>query len=332
MGLSSTITSKSNDLTVLKLTSFWIFAEGGLGGAMHLLHIPLTGFLVGGFSVITNILIAYFSNYRRQFFKALTIVLVAKFLISPYAPVGAYVAVLFQGLLAFIIFPTLHLNKVSLFLYALLAMLESAVQKPLMAYIIFGSELAEGIQMVITDFFRNDLATGFILKALLIAYFSLYVLWSLLIGFWALRFIENYPQFNIKFGEAVRNIPSKIVEIAPANSSGKKLRWMLVVLFLIGISLVAVSAKEKSVGLYLFKTFGVLILFYGVLPKLLGFLQKSNTIKPHQLIYATQQMLPLMHDNARRANILSRHYKGLERIETFVHLVIWLNVFYDSDE
>ena len=44
--------------TIFRLTMLWAFAEGGLGGIMHLLHIPMTGFIVGGISIIINVFIA----------------------------------------------------------------------------------------------------------------------------------------------------------------------------------------------------------------------------------------------------------------------------------
>ncbi|GEC77815.1 hypothetical protein [Flavobacterium aquatile] len=328
----NTTTKTGNDGILLNLTSFWIFVEGGLGGAMHLLHIPFTGFLIGGFSVITNILIAYFSNNSKQFLKSLSIVLLAKLLISPYSPPGAYVAVFFQGVLASFIFPVFKLNAFSVFLYSLLVMLESAIQKPLMAYLIFGNELWQGITFFITTFFKNNQASQFILKILIVIYFTIYAIWAYLIGIWALSFIKNYTLFKKKYSSALNEVPYKKLAIANINGSTKKIGLFILLFFLLSISLIAVFTNTQSVSLYLIKTCLILILFYKITPELLLFYQKKTQFKKKHIVNKVQELISLMYQNSWRANIISKQYKGLKRIEVFVHLMIWLNVFNNGEE
>lgn len=327
------VAAMGQDKIILRLTFFWIFAEGGLGGIMHLLHIPLTGFLVGGFSIIINILIAYLSNDSKQFFKALLLVLLAKFILSPYSPVGAYVAVFFQGILAIVIFPIFKLNPFTVFSYAVLVMLESALQKPLMAYLIFGKELGQGIVIFINDFFHSDEATALILKLLIALYFGLYILWAFFIGNLALRFIKQYKNFESSYGTSLKNIVSPPLKLTPKKSkSEKRIRLVLLSLPLVGLSLLSVFAKEQSAPLYLLKTVLLLAFFYVLLPHFLVFLQKRNSNKVPDTIRAAHELFPMMYQNALQANVLSQEHKGYKRLEVFVHLVVWLNIFYDAHE
>ena len=104
-----------NKSALLKLTYFWAFIEAGLGGLLHFLHIPITGFVVGGFAVVLIVLIAKYSNNNsRMIINALGLVLMIKFLLSPYSPYGAYIAVGFQGILAALIFSIGRINSLTI--------------------------------------------------------------------------------------------------------------------------------------------------------------------------------------------------------------------------
>ncbi|MFN9519473.1 MAG: hypothetical protein ACK574_07030, partial [Bacteroidota bacterium] len=47
-----------------RLTALWAFSESGLGGMMHALKIPFTGFFLGGFAIVILTLIAHHSRNR----------------------------------------------------------------------------------------------------------------------------------------------------------------------------------------------------------------------------------------------------------------------------
>ena len=67
-------------LAIYRLTALWAFVECGLGGVLHALKIPLTGFLVGAMAVIVICLIAKLApqNKSNQIFQALIVVLLIK--------------------------------------------------------------------------------------------------------------------------------------------------------------------------------------------------------------------------------------------------------------
>jgi hypothetical protein len=120
----------ANNIIITKLTALWALNESGLGGMMFALHIPLTGFFVGGFAIILIGLIAFYSgNDFRQIVKATVLVLIIKAMASPHAPPPAYLAVAFQGLTGAVLFSCIRNYKVAAMLLAILAMAESSLQK-----------------------------------------------------------------------------------------------------------------------------------------------------------------------------------------------------------
>ncbi|MGB3182468.1 MAG: hypothetical protein WBB45_13840 [Cyclobacteriaceae bacterium] len=141
--------SKRFTITGYRLVALWAFAEAGLGGVLHALHLPVTGLLVGGFAVICMSLLAAYEK-PDAILPALGIVLTIKFLASPHSPPPAYVAVTFQGLVAWMLFRFLPNFKVAAILLGALSLLESALQKLLMLVLFFGMPLYEAAGTFIT--------------------------------------------------------------------------------------------------------------------------------------------------------------------------------------
>src|SRR4051812_9858770 len=99
------MTSTKNLHAVSRLTALWALSESGLGGIMHAMKIPLTGFFVGGFAVIIIALIAHFSDKSlRAILQSTLLVILVKAAVSPQSPFMAYIAVAFQGVAGALIF------------------------------------------------------------------------------------------------------------------------------------------------------------------------------------------------------------------------------------
>ena len=207
-----TITLKNNDAIILKLIYLWAFAEAGLGGFMHLLHIPLTGFIIGGFAVIINVLLAKYSNNNAAvFFKALGIVLALKFLLSPYTPIGAYIAVGFQGMLAAFLFSVFGFNKFIVLFFSITVMIESALQKPLFALIIFGKHFWNSMVKLLVDTFSisQESINNTALMVFLI-YMMMYIIWGIILAKWANNLRQNIENLSVDRNK-IENLKSKAV-------------------------------------------------------------------------------------------------------------------------
>ena len=135
-----------NAKIIARLTALWALSEAGLGGVLHALQSPFTGFFVGGFAIVLVSLIAYFAEDKRKtIFRSLLVVLIIKLAVSPHSPPTSYLAVSFQALMAALIYSNLSLSKWSAMLLGVITLIESALQKLLVLTLIYGKSLWEAI-------------------------------------------------------------------------------------------------------------------------------------------------------------------------------------------
>jgi nucleoside-triphosphatase THEP1 len=328
-----TVSIIEHDTILLKLTYLWAFTEAALGGLLHLLHIPITGFVIGGFAVIINTLIAkYADNNYKIFLKIVGIVLAVKFLLSPHTPLGAYIAVAFQGLLAAFIFPIFKLNKVSIATFALLVMIESALQKPLMAFFIFGKTFWNTSITVLADFFRiapENINT--IALLLFTTYLLLYCIWAMLLSYWANYISKNIEKFSI--AENSISVARFQVQKTQSNNLQKTSRKSVVLLLTWSILLLLLLLLLAKLDIfYILRTFCLAVLLLFVAPVFIKkhyrfLLQKNNTIVGNIV-----EAIPKMTLKTQIAWQLTKTYKGIFKIKQFIIYTIWLNVFYEKGE
>ena len=318
---------------LLRLIYLWAFVEAGLGGLLHLFHIPITGFVIGGFAVIVNVLIAKYSkNNRTVFIKALGIVLAVKFFLSPYTPFGAYVAVGFQGLLAALIFPFFRLNKVSIFIFTLLVMLESALQKPLMAYFILGKEFWNTSVSVVSDFFKiSSKNINIAAFWLFFAYLFVYFLWAILISYWANYIRKNIETFDLDTNK-IEKIHFQIQKdtVIGAEKKGKKTAFYF---FILAILLLLIFLFFEKLSLFYFlKTLFIVGLLFFIAPILIKKHQAFLFRKNSDIIKDIAKTIPSMKLKTQIAWQLATEYQGLHKIKQFLINTIWLTVFYEKNK
>lgn len=87
--------SKENQLAISRLTALWALSESGLGGMMHAVKIPFTGFFLGGFAIVIITLIAHFSKTPfKSILQATLLVILVKAAASPHSPPMAYLSLI----------------------------------------------------------------------------------------------------------------------------------------------------------------------------------------------------------------------------------------------
>ena len=158
MNSDPNLSSNSSD-KVASITGLWAFSEAALGGILHALRIPFTGLFVGGAAVIFISLLYFYTNKTSTIFKSTIIVILIKFIISPYTPVNAYFSVFVEAIFGVIIFSTIKIYPISTILLGILSLLFSAFQKLLVLTILFGNTLWESI-----DIFSNYVISLFIVR------------------------------------------------------------------------------------------------------------------------------------------------------------------------
>lgn len=184
------------------LILLWAFAESGIGGILHALKIPFTGIFVGGVAIVCIALMAFYTNDRSTILKALGIVLLVKFAVSPHSPWQAYVAVIFQGYLGYFLFKSNQHFSIKCMLLSVVSMLESAIQRVIIMILIYGNTFMKAI-----DKAANTIAKSFGLvevPSLVMSIFGLYIflhiLAGVIIGLWLPSIPKelNSVHFNIE--------------------------------------------------------------------------------------------------------------------------------------
>jgi len=316
--------------TIYRLTMLWAFAEGGLGGLMHLLHIPMTGFIVGGISIIINVFIAAYSKINaRIMLSSVGLVLLCKFALSPQSPLGAYVAVSFQGLLAIFIFKLAGVNRMSILFYAILVMLENAIQKPLMAYLIFGDELLQGIALVVNKFFKNLDYTNDFLRAMTFIYFTIYATWGAIIARWSHHFLHSIEDYKLE-REIILSIEK--AKEQPTRSYRKTILSILLISSIFFFVFFYFSSHQISWSLYALKAIIWFLLLGFILPIILRLVLKYFSRAESTSVARALSFMPRIKQNFFYSIELARDKKGLAKVKQFIFFIVFLNVFHSDDD
>jgi hypothetical protein len=323
--------------TILRLTALWALSESGLGGMMHALKIPFTGFFLGGFAIVMITLIAFVSDKPfKTILQATLLVVLVKAAASPHSPPMAYIAVGFQGLIGALVFSLIPLYKLAATLFGGLALLESAVQKWLVATLIFGKNIWEALDGFVNSVL-NDLSLfhSFSFSFWLIAiYTTIYVLWGCVLGWWASRLFE---QLKERSGELLLQFDllqkvSPIETIPQKQHRFKKLKKGVGLLLVLAFIVVVfwIQGSEHKALMAIGRTLAALLLLFYVLNPCIQWLmhywlsKKKSSTELNKLL-AT---LPELRMYIAPAMLLARQEnKGLRVYKAFVENLIVLVLY-----
>lgn len=145
-----------NQTVYYRLIALWAICEGFLGGIIHGFKLPISGLIVGSSAVICICLIAFYVPVRGAILKATLIVAIFKMMLSPHSPLPAYFAVFFQGLMGEILFLNRKYYKGAAVVFAVIALMESALQRILVVTIIYGNNLWKAVDDFINGFTKQS--------------------------------------------------------------------------------------------------------------------------------------------------------------------------------
>lgn len=179
------------------LILLWALGEAGLGGLIHATGVPITGLVVGGWAAVCMCLMAYRGAKGMDFIHALVQVLIIKAIASPHSPLPAYVAVTFQGLIASLIFGRVPWT-LSVMIFPVLTMLESAGQKLLSITLVYGTPFWDGLEAMV-----QKIAAGFGFEAgadsvwwLAMAWFVIHAIVGIAVSVWIFRLPKKLSQLD----------------------------------------------------------------------------------------------------------------------------------------
>lgn len=207
----------SNSNASTKLILLWAFSESALGGMLHALRIPLTGLFVGGSAVIFISLIAHYSNNKTSILKATLLVLIVKFVVSPYTPLPAYFSVFAEGLLGLFFFNILNLKKAAPILLGFFALLFSSFQKIIIFTVLFGMTFWESIDVFMTFVFKQLSITSELDISFSYLIISIYIFVHILGGILAGIVANKIPGWVVSFSHDIN-----FDKIVPTEGSEQK--------------------------------------------------------------------------------------------------------------
>jgi hypothetical protein len=265
----------ANNIIITKLTALWALNESGLGGMMFALHIPLTGFFVGGFAIILIGLIAFYSdNNFKQIIKATVLVLIIKAMASPHAPPPAYLAVAFQGVTGAVLFNCIRNYKFAAILLAVLAMAESSLQKIIVMTLIYGKSiwiaLDKSVEGISKDFSIHT--TVNFSYWVIGTYVLIHVVWGILIGIFTGRLPHLINKHTPVILDKYQTNKSSytVDQQLSTQKKNKNTRWLSFVLILLFVVIVFLMsgtyADYKILYVIIRSVAAVLLLFFVLRP------------------------------------------------------------------
>lgn len=219
-----------------RLIALWVISEAMLGGIIHGLRIPVSGLLVGSCAVVCICLIAWYAPVRGAIIKATIIVAIFKMMLSPQAPPMAYAAVFFQGLLGELLFRNKKYFTVTCILFAVLALLESGLQRILVLTIIYGNDLWVVINDFINGLTKQKTATNY---SLLIgsSYVLLHLITGIVVGWWAAHLPKRVERWRKEKQFILNNSDNAVIAGPETSAKKKRLKNTVLIIWLLLIAL-----------------------------------------------------------------------------------------------
>ena len=319
-----------------RLITLWILCEAILGGMMHAVKIPFTGIVVSSGAVICISLIAYYVPHKGAILKATIIVAIFKMMLSPHTPPTAYVAVFFQGLMGQILFFNLRYFRVSCILLAVLALVESAIQRIIVLAVLYGNNFWNTVNEFIRKLTNDSRVTDY---SLMVAtgYIILHAFIGLLVGVFAGSIVWQSKSWSILHAEYL--IPytneNDIIPVKPAATKRKKkveyffiFIWIvLILLFVQSYFHIGVSLLPSLITLQiLLRSVLIVLTWYFLISPLLSSLIKKwlahQQIKSKSDINQVVLLLPATKYIFLKSWELSSEAKGWKRAMAFCKIVL----------
>lgn len=326
-----------NGIAIQRLTAVWALSECALGGVLHAMKLPFTGVILASVAVVIITLMLRLSHSKPGvILRALMVVLSVKFMLSPHTSPTAYLAVSFQAVLGYVIYVVLGGGLLSTLLFAILALLESALQKILVLTILFGKSLWESID-VWGKWVADQMGSATFDKAsyLIIGlYIGIYALAGLLAGIGAYALVrEVAAAWEDNKARLMLNAENQL-SWKVGKKSKKKYRFFfpLVILVMIVATYFLQESSQHAfvqVGILMVRVTGILFLWYRIVaPVLIRVIRsffKRKATKLGDEVEATLVLLPYIAWIVRLSWQETKHLNGLKRTRAFIVMAL-LNI------
>lgn len=323
----------SNSLTYYRLIALWVLSEAMLGGIIHGFKIPVSGLVVGSAAVICICLIAWYAPARGAILKATVIVAIFKMMLSPQAPPTAYIAVFFQGLLGELLLRKKKHFRFSCLVFAILALLESGLQRIAVLTIIYGNDLWKVINDFINGLTKQKVAANY---SLWIGggYVLLHVTAGIIAGWWASLLpglISKWSRekiYRLPVPETARSIVTTAAKKKQRWKKGVFIAWLLLLglyiqsYYKIGTPLLPAHISLKI----LLRSFIIVLGWYFIIGPLLKkilqhWLQQKQT-QAQAEVNQVLELLPVTQQLVMQSWNWTLQYRGWKRFKAVIKIIL----------
>lgn len=214
-----------------KITVLWIICEAFAGGILHSVKIPFTGMLISSLSVICIVLIAWYTS-AAYILKATLLVIIFKFSLSPHSQPTAYLAVLFQGVMGYLLFLNKNFFTIAAILLGVLALVESALQRIFVLIILYGQDFWQAI-----DIYIHKLTGAYELNSIsywiAIVYIFIHLIFGVFIGSFASNLARSAQQWAAENPQYIFDSSALLIEEVSTNKRKRKRKYFFYILFFI---------------------------------------------------------------------------------------------------
>jgi hypothetical protein len=294
--------------------------------------------IVGCLAVFYISFLSYVNPKRGVIFKATIIVILVKIMISPYTPVMAYFAVLYQGAFGELLYSFKRIKTISCFILSIITALFSSLQKVITLSLFFGLTLWDSIdkflnyvsgELFINTIFKSEVSFSYYI---ILAYVLIHLTAGILMAFIILNFLKNFPDLinNPDFKLEI----NKNIKVKQLSLKKKKFKFskILFIIFLITILLFSYISPEKfglnshSILLMIFRALLIFIIWFKVLsPLIINMFRKIINKKNNKYSDSISKVLifePYIRNLIPQAWKKSNPRKRTARLIYFMKLII----------
>jgi len=223
-----------------RITALWVISETFVGGVLHAVRMPLTGIVLAGLAVFWMCLLRHQTGRAESILRALVLVMIFKMLLSPHAPLGAFLSVGLQGLAGYLVFRFVPGFRVGAYALALFAYVQSALMRVVTLTVIFGMGFWEAVDVFVAQILApTGVEPGVSWAGVLVAaYLALYVGGGVVAGYLCARI----PQWYEPLAPTPEGAVPEEVE-RPEVAGRRRPRWLVPLggaALLIGVSFVPI--------------------------------------------------------------------------------------------
>jgi hypothetical protein len=277
------------------LVAFWAFVESFLGGILHALQVPLRGIVLAGAATACLTTIAAVTRgypdkkpvrtFSADLLQATLAVMAVKLILSPQSPLTAYVAMLFQGVVAYLLFGWLSSFRLAAILFSVLALVETALQKVLVLYLFFGADFWATVAAWVNELHAQFGFLSIGLRGIVMAYLLLYFMVGVAIGYWFGYWPDRINKKKDALLLAYQQEMHRTLAVAPPSRYTRVRYWLFFLLVAVAASLFILPYSLLMATLVRVFIFGLAV--YLLTPPLLRWLTRVLSARIQQSITLT---------------------------------------------